>query len=140
VVNDALQQLLPQFTHRKIVVQTRLGDALPDLQLDVVRFRQALLNVLVNAAEALPRGGEIAIESRREGTGVVLDICDDGVGIDPALLDKVFDPFVSTKREGVGLGLVNAKAVVEAHGGQIELALRQPKGTRARITLPVRHS
>jgi signal transduction histidine kinase len=140
VVNDALQQLLPQFTHRKIVVQTRLGDALPDLQLDVVRFRQALLNVLVNAAEALPRGGGIAIESRREGDEVVLDICDDGVGIDPGVLDKVFDPFVSTKREGVGLGLVNAKAVVEAHGGQIELALRQPKGTRARITLPVRHS
>ena len=137
VIHDALTQLLPQFTHRKIAVRTGLADGLPDVPVDVSRFRQALLNVLVNAAEALLRGGEIVIESRQDAGSVVVDICDDGVGIDPALLDKVFDPFVSTKREGVGLGLVNAKAVIEAHGGRIELARRQPKGTRARITLPL---
>ena len=68
---------------------------------------------------------------------VWVEICDDGVGVDPAILDRVFDPFVSTKREGVGLGLVNAKAVVEGHGGRISLAARQPRGTCALITLPV---
>ena len=61
---------------------------------------------------------------------------DDGVGIDPGMVTRVFDPFVSTKPEGVGLGLVNAKAVVEGHGGRIALTPRQPRGTRARIVLP----
>jgi len=139
VIHDALEQLLPQFTHRKIVVRTSLAAGLPQILLDAPRFRQALLNILVNASEALPRGGEILVESRQEGSRAVVDICDDGVGIDPGLVDKVFDPFVSTKREGVGLGLVNAKAVVEAHGGDIRLTVRQPKGTCARITLPIQH-
>ena len=63
-------------------------------------------------------------------------MCDTGTGIDPEIRHRVFDPFVSTKRDGVGLGLVNAKAVVESHGGTIELTALEPTGTRARITLP----
>jgi signal transduction histidine kinase len=59
--------------------------------------------------------------------------------VDPAIRDRVFDPFVSTKRDGVGLGLVNAKAVIDMHGGLIELAPREPKGTRVTITLPLHH-
>jgi signal transduction histidine kinase len=59
--------------------------------------------------------------------------------VDAATLPNVFDPFVSTKPDGVGLGLVNAKAVVEAHGGRITLARRDPKGTCASIWLPVAH-
>jgi len=140
VILDALEQLLPQFTHRKIVVRTHLAEDLPNVRLDAPRFRQAVLNVLVNASEALPRGGEISVETRRQAESIVIDLCDDGVGIDAAVIDRVFDPFVSTKREGVGLGLVNAKAVVEAHGGQIALTARQPRGTRAQITLPIRSS
>jgi signal transduction histidine kinase len=139
VIRDALQQLASQFAHRKITVQERLAGNLPDVALDPARFRQALLNVLVNASEAMPTGGTIAVESRADASTVVIEISDDGVGIDPHLLDVVFDPFVSTKREGVGLGLVNAKAVVEGHGGGITLAPRQPKGACARITLPVQH-
>ena len=139
VIHDALQQLAPQFAHRRITVHTRLAEGLPDVALDPPRFRQALLNVLVNASEAMPTGGEITVESRAEGPTVVIEISDDGVGIDQQIMETVFDPFVSTKPEGVGLGLVNAKAVVEGHGGGITLAPRQPKGTRARITLPVHH-
>jgi signal transduction histidine kinase len=136
VIGDALQQLAPQFTHRKIRVTTQLDDSLPLVSLDFARFRQALLNVLVNAAEAITAAGEISVVSRREQSSVVVEICDDGTGIDPGVADRVFDPFVSTKREGVGLGLVNAKAVVEGHGGQIRLAARLPKGTCASIVLP----
>ena len=68
---------------------------------------------------------------------VVLDVCDDGTGIDPAVADRLFDPFVSTKRDGIGLGLVNTKTVVESHGGRVQLSPRPGGGTRARITLPV---
>jgi signal transduction histidine kinase len=136
VIRAALQQLAPQFAHRKIVVRSTLSAEVPAVALDVARFQQALLNVLVNASEAMPSGGEISVDSRYEMGSVIMSICDEGTGIDPAIADRVFDPFVSTKREGVGLGLVNAKAVVEGHGGRITLAPRQPRGTCASIVLP----
>jgi signal transduction histidine kinase len=137
VVREALQQLAAQFSHRRIVVDTRLGDRLPVLQLDAPRLKQALLNVLVNASEALPTGGRITVSTRaNQSGGVELEICDDGIGVDPAMIEKVFDPFVSTKRDGVGLGLVNTKAVVEGHGGTIRLEARQPKGVCVTVTLP----
>jgi signal transduction histidine kinase len=137
VIRAALQQLAPQFSHRKIGVGMTLASDVPDVALDGNRFQQALLNVFVNAAEAMPSGGEIVVESRRDGDQVRITICDEGTGIDPAIAERVFDPFVSTKREGVGLGLVNARAVVEGHGGRITLSPRQPRGTCASIALPI---
>jgi signal transduction histidine kinase len=108
------------------------------VDLDVGRFRQALLNLIGNAADAMPTGGTLTVSTTigENSSAVVLDICDDGIGIDPSIRERLFDPFVSTKRDGVGLGLVNAKAVVESHGGTLELTARAPKGTRARIVLP----
>jgi len=70
------------------------------------------------------------------GSTVALEVCDDGVGVDPAVVDRLFDPFFSTKREGVGLGLVNTRAIVESHGGRVELAPRRPRGTCVTMTLP----
>jgi signal transduction histidine kinase len=139
VVDDVLQQLSPQLSYRKITVDTTLPKELPEVDLDVGRFRQALLNLIGNGADAMPTGGTLTIttELGANAATVVLDICDDGVGIDPSIRDRLFDPFVSTKRDGVGLGLVNAKAVVESHGGILELTPRAPRGTRARIVLPV---
>ena len=140
VVRDVLRQLAPQLTYRKIAVESRLADGLPEITLDAERFKQALLNIVNNAADAMPVGGTLTVATRlvdHEKT-VELDVCDDGKGVNPAILAHVFDPFVSTKPDGVGLGLVNAKAVVENHGGRIELAARAPKGTRATIRLPVR--
>jgi signal transduction histidine kinase len=67
---------------------------------------------------------------------VRLDVCDDGTGIDTAILPRVFDPFVSSKRDGMGLGLVNTKSVVDNHGGRIEIAPLGSKGTRVSIWLP----
>jgi signal transduction histidine kinase len=141
VVHDVLQQVAPQFAHRKITVETQFDVALPSLPLDLERFKQALLNVVHNAADAMPTGGTLRVVTRLAsgGSTIELDVCDDGVGVDPAILDRVFDPFVSTKPEGVGLGLVNAKAVVESHGGTIALSPRAPRGTRATMALPTAH-
>jgi signal transduction histidine kinase len=138
VVTDVLQQLAAQLSYRKIVVDAKVAEHLPLVDLDLARFRQVLINLIGNAADAMPTGGTLLIAAALgEGPSVVLDVCDDGVGIDPAVRDRVFDPFVSTKRDGVGLGLVNAKAVVESHGGALHLDAQVPKGTRARIVLPV---
>lgn len=136
VVQEALQHLAAQFSHRRIVVETALADHLPMLPLDTPRLKQALLNVLVNASEALPTGGRITVSTAAAGRGVEIGICDDGIGVETVVIDKVFDPFVSTKTDGVGLGLVNARAVVEGHGGTIRLANATPRGVCVTITLP----
>ncbi len=141
VVREVLQQLAPQLAHRKIHVEAQLDEQLPPVPLDADRFKQALLNLVYNAADAMPTGGTLHITSSLAAgeDAITLDVCDDGIGIAPEMLERVFDPFVSTKRDGVGLGLVNARAVVESHGGRIELAARVPKGTRATLRLPIHH-
>ena len=138
LVGDVLEHLEARLAHRKIAVEAHLAAALPIVSLDVERFRQALLNLIFNATDAMPNGGLLTVSTLAgDGSTIILDVCDDGTGIDEALRDRVFDPFVSSKPGGVGLGLVNVKAVVELHGGSITLGPRQPRGTRASIVLPV---
>ncbi|OFW31518.1 MAG: hypothetical protein A3H97_03280 [Acidobacteria bacterium RIFCSPLOWO2_02_FULL_65_29] len=138
VIGETLQQLAPQLAHRKISTKTHLEEGLPPVALDANRFKQALLNVIVNASDAMPSGGTLTVESGIDADTVIVRICDDGIGVDPAIVDRVFDPFVTTKRDGVGLGLVNARAVAEGHGGRIRLESRLPKGTSVTISLPLR--
>lgn len=139
VVDDVLDDLAPQLRYQKVLVEQSLSPELPVTGLDVDRVKLALLNLMVNAAEAMPAGGTMRVATRLGdgGSAIVVEIRDDGVGIDPAVRDRLFDPFVSTKREGVGLGLVNAKHVVEGHGGTLELRPRSRRGTLARLTFPV---
>ena len=137
LLRTVLRQLDARLLHRKVGVEMELPDRLPLVNVDPERFSQALLNVIVNAVDAMPNGGTLGVRTRATGDHVVIEIEDDGVGIDPDILARVFDPFVSSKPGGVGLGLVNAKAVVESHGGRIALTPRQPQGTRAMMTLPL---
>jgi signal transduction histidine kinase len=137
VLRETLDQLSAQLAYRKIRVELALAEPLPSVAIDSPRLRQALLNVIVNGSEAMHTGGELRVSTGAEADRVWIRICDDGVGVDPALIERVFDPFVSTKSEGVGLGLVNVKSVVEGHGGRITLEPRQPRGTCAHIRLPV---
>jgi signal transduction histidine kinase len=126
-----------QLAYRKIVVQRRLDRDLPNISLDRARLKQALLNVIANGSEAMHTGGLMIVTTGLSNdSSQWVQVCDDGVGVDPDVLERVFDPFVSTKPDGVGLGLVNVKAVVEAHGGRISLERREPHGTCAVITMP----
>lgn len=136
VVSDVAEQVLPHLEYRKIRVERRLAEGLPTVMLDPARLRQALLNVVNNAADAMPAGGTLVVGTSQRDGGVEIEVCDDGVGIDPGVAAHVFDPFVTTKRDGVGLGLVNTKAVVESHGGRVALTAMNPRGTRAAIWLP----
>jgi signal transduction histidine kinase len=138
-IDEVLEQMLPQLTHRKIVVERRLRPGLQPVRVDVDRIKQALRNLVVNAAEAITTGGTLTVSSdmAEDGSSVTVEIQDDGAGIDPAIASRIFDPFVSTKREGVGLGLFNTRSIVERHGGTVDLVPRPDRGARARIVLPV---
>jgi signal transduction histidine kinase len=136
VIDDTLEHVASHLTYRKIHIQKDIDFSLPPIALDAARFKQALLNVISNAADAMPEGGTLTVAAASAGSEVRLDVCDDGTGIDTAILPRVFDPFVSSKRDGMGLGLVNTKSVVDNHGGRIEIAPLGSRGTRVSIWLP----
>lgn len=139
LLDGVLRQVTPQCEHRHIAIVRDLAAEVPALQLDARRFTQALLNIVVNGVEALREQGTLWVRSRLspDHRDILIEIADDGVGLSMEAAGRLFDPFVSTKPDGVGLGLVNARSAVESHGGTITIEARQPAGTRVTITLPV---
>jgi two-component system NtrC family sensor kinase len=109
----------------------------PPALFDEAQLRQALLNLLRNAREAMPSGGTIDVGVRAEGMSVVVTVDDRGSGISDEVRSRIFDPFFSTKGEGTGLGLAITRQIVEAHGGTISCAPRDGGGTSFRIALPI---
>jgi len=123
-----------------VVTVTVDGDAkgkVPPALFDEAQLRQALLNLLRNAREAMPNGGVIDAGVRAEGMSVVVTVDDRGSGISEDVRARIFDPFFSTKGEGTGLGLAITRQIVEAHGGTISCAPRDGGGTSFRIALPI---
>jgi signal transduction histidine kinase len=104
---------------------------------DEAQIRQALLNLLRNAREAMPGGGAIDVCVAAEGMSVAIDVDDRGGGIPEEIRDRVFDPFFSTKGEGTGLGLAITRHIVDAHGGSVTCVPRTGGGTRFRLALPI---
>ena len=102
------------------------------------QLRQALLNLLRNAVEASPDGGLVRVTMTRDVDAAALrvHIDDDGPGVDPALAERIFEPFVTSKAHGTGLGLAMTLQIVEEHGGTLTCAPRAPHGARFTLTLP----
>jgi len=100
---------------------TRDYAALPAIPMDARLVRQALLNLVMNAVQAMPRGGELCVRTRVDGGSARLEIADTGPGIPPNLRRQVFEPFFTTKATGTGLGLAVVRRVIEAHGGSVEV-------------------
>jgi signal transduction histidine kinase len=139
VVEDVLASLVDHLKHARIKGEWKPDPDLPRIRIDPGRLKQALLNLVLNAAEAMPEGGILGARTGfvDDPESVVIEIWDIGMGIDERERDRLFDPFFTTKRDGVGLGLVNARSLVESHGGTLELLPRDGRGTRAVIRLPV---
>ena len=101
-------------------------------------LQAAIGNLLRNAKDATPPGGEIMVSTQRDGTGVLVRVTDTGAGIPPELRAQVFEPYFSTKKAGTGLGLPTVRAVVEEHGGGVTLQSEVGKGTQFTLHLPAR--
>jgi signal transduction histidine kinase len=103
-------------------------------------LKQVLLNLVLNALQAVPGGGRVMVGAERTREAMVLTVADTGPGIPPEVLARVFDPYFTTKRGGLGLGLTIARRIVDAHGGTIEVESQPGRGTRVRVRLPERGS
>jgi signal transduction histidine kinase len=126
----------PQAATKGIVIRTLYAPDLPDVTLDVDLFKQALLNLILNAEHAMPEGGELILQTRREGNQGVLDVIDTGIGMTEEVRRHVFDAFYSTRPGGSGLGLPTTRKIVEAHGGTIHVQSVAGKGSQFTIRLP----
>lgn len=100
------------------------------LPLDEAQVRQALLNLLRNAREAMPSGGRVVVRVTRTDDGLDLIVDDEGVGMPATTRERLFEPFFTTKQHGTGLGLAISRQIAEAHGGGIRVEPREPRGTR----------
>ncbi len=134
---DLMALLTPQANKQGVEVETRLPDEPLPMRGYPDRLRQALLNVAVNALEAMPNGGRLTVEARREGKRARVALRDTGPGIAPEALPRLYDAEFSTKNGGSGIGLHVARALVELHGGEIEIASALGRGTDVEVIVPL---
>ena len=144
-MNDAIRDVLElargELRGNDVSVQADLDPTLPPALGDRVQLQQVLLNLIVNATEAMApiadRPKVLVIRTARAGTGeVAVTVEDTGAGLDPATAERVFDPFFTTKPDGLGMGLSISRSIVEAHGGRLSASPRSPHGTTFRFTVP----
>jgi two-component system NtrC family sensor kinase len=140
VVDEAVQLLGNQIQIQGVTLEKTLRQV-PPVDADFGQIRQACVNVIMNACEAMSRGGKLVIETAlvEGGKWVEMSFQDTGPGIPPDHLSRIFDPFFTTKERGTGLGLSVVYGIIERHGGKIELQTEVGKGTRIAIRLPPRN-
>lgn len=137
LIGEVLHAFAPGATAAGVTLVTESTGDLPILDIDPVRIREVLSNLVANALRHTPAGGTIAVGGSANGTTVTLTVRDTGPGIDPELLPHVFDRFVKgTASRGSGLGLAIARGLVEAHGGTISAESTPAGGTTFRVELP----
>ena len=140
-LNAQVQRLLdffrPKAEESGIELISYLASDLPTVLLDREVFHAALLNLILNAQQALEGGGQLVARTYPTATGVALELIDTGCGIDEEARAKIFDAFFSTKSGGSGLGLPTTKKIIEAHGGSILVQSEPGRGTKFTIKLPV---
>ena len=137
MVNDVVELIRPQLTGNKVEVRLSTDQQPATGMFDDSSIRGALLNVMLNAIEAMPSGGTLSIAIDRTPETLRLEITDTGRGIGEEEANKIFEPFYTTKAQGLGLGMPYARKMIEQHGGSISLTSRPGQGTRILISLPV---
>jgi two-component system, NtrC family, sensor kinase len=135
-MGEALFLIANQSRMQNVVLEQEL-QPVPAIEADFGQIRQALVNILINACDAMPNGGTMQVKSQRIGDEVEIVVRDTGVGISPEHLKKVLDPFFTTKEKGTGLGLSVVYGIVERHGGALRIDSAPGEGTTVTITLPV---
>lgn len=142
MIEEALALVSEDAQFKRVSIETKLAEGLPDVLVDPMQIRQALLNVLLNAIEAMGDGGTLTIETTGTGSPdgpptVTISVADTGEGMSEEEVGKLFEPFYTTKPRGTGLGLTVVSRVVEQNGGRVGVRSAQGEGTTFSLVLPV---
>ena len=144
-VNDVIREAIgftrTELERQRVAIRTELSEGLPAVLGDRVQLQQVLVNLILNARDAIADVAETPLEltvgSRREASGgVLVEVKDRGRGIDPAQAERIFEAFFSTKPAGLGMGLSVSRSIIEMHGGTIWATPNEGPGTTMRFTLP----
>lgn len=136
VVQETLELLRPEIENRGLSVEQHLAPNLAPIAIDSRQIKQALVNLVKNAIQAMTKGGRLTLRTSQGSDGIVLTVADTGGGIPEEKINRIFEPFYTTKKKGSGLGLMIVQRIVRDHGGRIELESRVNQGTTFRIWLP----
>lgn len=140
ILDESIKVLADAFREKRIALERRVEDGLPDVPVDGDKMRQVFLNVLRNALEATPSGGRVKVTvARAEGAAagmIRVRVSDNGCGIPEKDWENIFEPFYSTKSTGFGLGLANARKIIEQHKGLVRVIRKRGPGTAFEILIP----
>lgn len=136
-VEEVLDFIEPEAFQQGVKILKQFDLGLPRMLFDRNLVKQAVLNLVLNALQAMPEGGELIVETQREGGRAVIEVTDTGVGIPQERLDKIWEVYYSSKNSGTGLGLPTVLRVVQAHGGEIQVQTEEGKGSQFRVYLPI---
>ncbi len=136
LVREAAALVEHRFARAGVTLLPAVPSEVPIVRCEPLLFKHALVNLLLNACEASPRGSTVRVEVRDEANEVAFVVIDEGQGITPELAARAKEPFFTTKGEGTGLGLAIANEIATTHRGALRIAAREPRGTKVSITLP----
>jgi signal transduction histidine kinase len=142
IVENVLALAAKQLQHGQVTVHQHLTPDLPPLEAVGDQLKQVFLNIVINAVEAMPDGGDLYINTglTPDGHWVTVRFADTGVGLSPEEQANIFEPFYTTKTKGTGLGLSVSYGIIERHGGNIEVQSKRGQGSCFTIKLPVNQS
>ncbi len=138
VLQAVLSLMEANLAHHNIRLVLDVSSETPEIQLDSDKLKQAFMNVVLNAIEAMPQGGVLRVSTFTENDRVCIKVEDTGVGIPEEDLEHIFEPFFTRKTRGTGLGLANVKRILEEHGGTVEIDSTPGEGTKVLLGLPLR--
>ncbi len=140
-INQVIKGLLDfvkyELEESNVKLEVHLEESLPKIKLDAKYFKQALLNLIKNALYAMPNGGILRVETGRTGDMVFVKVTDNGVGIPKSIIDKIFEPYFTTKDFGTGLGLTLVYKIVKEHMGEVTVESKEGKGTTFTLSFPI---
>jgi signal transduction histidine kinase len=137
VIQELLEFVRPELDQAGVRIESRLSPAVPLLRIDARFVKQALLNLIKNAVAAMPEGGTLTVSTERADNDALVRVSDTGAGIPEEIMDKIFEPYFTTKPFGTGLGLTIVFKIVKEHFGDISVASRVGEGTTFTIQLPI---
>ena len=144
-IDDVIGQVLAiahgELLRHDVVLRTELAADGRLVMGDRVQLQQVLLNLIMNGIEAMSgvieRTRELTVSTLAERSGVLVAVKDTGAGLDPAVTERMFQPFFTTKPDGLGMGLGICRSIVETHGGRLWVSPREPHGAEVRFTVPL---
>jgi signal transduction histidine kinase len=142
-IREVIELTRGEAVKNRVSVRAQLADGLPVIQGDRVQLQQVILNLIMNAVEAMTGAHEgsrdLLIRSRMQDSSVVVAVQDSGPGLSPEVVDRLFDPFYTTKSAGLGMGLSICRSIVEAHGGKVWASRPAGQGATVQFTLPLEY-